>query len=85
MWASTLARIWLLGRGKKLTVSCLVVPCLSTTVIDMIVAIQLILLWLLVFFLGYWVYALQEKLKEQDSLIGEMIVVMGKIVDKVSK
>ena len=65
--------------------SCLVVPCSNTTVIDMLVTIQLILLWLLVFFLGYWVYSLQEKLKEQDSMIGEMIVVMGKIVDKISK
>lgn len=51
----------------------------------MLVIIQLILLWLLAFFLGYWVYTLQEELKKQDSLIGEMIVVMGKIVDRVSK
>lgn len=48
-------------------------------------AFQLAFLWLAVVFLVYWVYTLQEKLKEQDSLINEMIVVMGKIVDRMSK
>jgi hypothetical protein len=48
-------------------------------------AFQLAFLWLAVVFLVYWVYTLQEKLKEQDSLINEMNVVMGKIVDRMSK
>lgn len=51
----------------------------------MLVVVQLILLWLVVFFLIFWVYSLQEKLKEQDVLIDEVFAVMGKIVERISK
>ena len=48
----------------------------------MFVVVQLILLWLVVFFLVFWVFSLQEKLKGQDSLLGEVIVTIDKLVDK---
>lgn len=48
----------------------------------MFVVVQLILLWLVVFFLIFWVFSLQEKLKGQDSLLGEVIVTIDKLVDK---